>query len=245
MPTSPHTPDELRRGPFLGSVARHNGLLTQKQLRSRAWRRLFADVYASATIPDSLELRIRAAQLLLPAGAVISETAAAFVHGADIRRRNEGLDVTVTVPRDLPFHPRAGLTIRHAELLPEDSETVAGIPVTTPIRTAFDIARRTAVRGNLTEHVVAADALTCKGLFTPGDLAAYACRERFRGWRGIRQVDQVAAHTEPLTESPGETRVRMRIVLAGLPGRRPRSTSAPRAGPSSGGPISHTPSCAS
>src|SRR5690625_2374005 len=157
-PRTPHTPAALRHAPFLGSEARHRGLLTRQQLKSSCWRRLYGDVYVNSEVPDSPKLLIRAAALLLPPGGVISGTTAAWVHGADIRRLGE--DVELTLPRDTPMAPRAGLRIRRAELLAEDVDTVLDIPVTTPIRTAFDLARRPAARGNLTEHVVAADALT-------------------------------------------------------------------------------------
>jgi very-short-patch-repair endonuclease len=50
-----------------------------------------------------------------------------------------------------------------------------------------------------------------------------------RGWRFVRTVDEALRHAEPLSESPMETRQRMRLVLAGLP--RPRAQ-VPIAAPS-------------
>lgn len=207
-------PPELTQGPFLGSEAVRRGLLSRAQLRGPQWRRLSRDVYVFAGLADSPTLRIRAAGLLVPAGAVLSGASAAWVHGADVLR---GPQVEVTVPPLARNRPRDGLTIRRAQLAQDDVTVIRGHPVTTPLRTAFDLARRPAPRGDLTEHVVAADSLAYRARFTPEQLAAFAARPRFTGLRGVRQVAKVAAHCEPRTESPGETRVRMRMVYAGLP----------------------------
>jgi Protein of unknown function (DUF559) len=60
-----------------------------------------------------------------------------------------------------------------------------------------------------------ADAMAHSGDVTPAELAYYAATHR--GLRGVRKVDEVLDLVEPLSESPMETRVRLIIVLAGLP----------------------------
>ncbi|MGY1630328.1 hypothetical protein ACI784_01290 [Geodermatophilus sp. SYSU D01186] len=64
------------------------GLLTAAQLRSSAWRRLFRGVYADADLPDSFDVRIAGAGLLVPARAVFSGRTAA--HRALLAARNSG-----------------------------------------------------------------------------------------------------------------------------------------------------------
>ncbi|MDA8372479.1 MAG: hypothetical protein M0026_21765 [Nocardiopsaceae bacterium] len=217
MSSPTRIPRELRTGPFRGSAAVRSGLISNRQLNGRSWRRLCRDVYVFAEIPDSLQLRVAAVALLLPRGAVVSGTTAAWLHGADIRRRDDPIEVTL--PRATPMRPPTGARVRRAQILAEDIEVIDGLPVTTPMRTGFDLARRVRPHRNATlvEAVVAVDALTHLGLFTPDRLCEYALRPRFHGWRGVRQAAVVAEHAEPLSESPGETRLRLRIVLAGFP----------------------------
>lgn len=54
-------PPALHGKVFLGRDAVGSGLLTRKQLSSRAWRRLFRGVHADASLPDTHEVAITAA----------------------------------------------------------------------------------------------------------------------------------------------------------------------------------------
>jgi hypothetical protein len=65
--------------PFRGSVAVASRLLTARQLQGPYFRRIFHDVYVSAsTTVDHLTMCQAAAQLLPPGGALSHETAALF-----------------------------------------------------------------------------------------------------------------------------------------------------------------------
>lgn len=86
-----------------------------------------------------------------------------------------------------------------------------GLLVTSPLRTAFDLARRS----DIAEAVVAFDALWRAGLVTPEELLGYAS-EHHR-WRGVRQVPRVVKLADRRAENPMESRLRMRLVLGGLP----------------------------
>jgi hypothetical protein len=84
---------------------------------------------------------------------------------------------------------------------------IAGVPVTVPVRTAFDIARF----GTLLEGVTALDTL-CRG--RPDfleQLAGYA-RERPR-WRGVPRVRAALSLASPRTRSPRESALRLFWVL--------------------------------
>lgn len=215
MPTPARVPSELRSVPFVGSDAVARGLLTSRQLDGQLWRRLLRNVYVFHDVPDSLALRVQAVSLLLCAGAVVSGTTAAWVYGADVRRSHEPIEVTL--PRDSPMRPRAGVRVRRAELTDADVAIYNGVPVTVPLRTGFDLARRIRPGLDITEGVVAVDALTHLLLFTPEELVDYGAQPRFFRWRGVRRVELVALQAEPLSESPGESRLRMRLVLSGFP----------------------------
>jgi hypothetical protein len=100
---------------------------------------------------------------------------------------------------------------RSALLEPGDVTEIGGVPVTTPTRTAFDLARQP----SLVEAVVGLDALLNRGGCRLDDVAAYIAGHR--RWRGVRFAEAAFVHAEPLSQSPMESRQRMRLVLAGLP----------------------------
>jgi hypothetical protein len=98
-----------------------------------------------------------------------------------------------------------------SSLAAQDITTFAGVRVTTPDRTAFDMARRLP----LIEAVVAIDAMLGRQLVTPGRLRAFA--ETRPGWPGTAQLRSVLDLAEPSTESPMESGLRLVHVHGGLP----------------------------
>jgi len=201
--------------PFRGSVAVRAGLLTRKQLRGTQWLRLFQDVYVHRDVPLDLRIRVDAVSLLLPAGGVVSGRTAAWLYGGIMPRPTD--PVELTLPRDTPLGPRSDLTIRRALLDEQDVTTVAGLPVTTALRTAFDLARLRKPRHQrqLIEAVVALDALAHAKRFDQDELLAYALGHP--GWRGVRLVSEVVRLVDDGAESPMETRLRLVLVFGGLP----------------------------
>jgi very-short-patch-repair endonuclease len=89
--------------------------------------------------------------------------------------------------------------------------TLAGMPLKTPARTAFDLGRRLSP----VEAVVAVDAMLHKRLTFERELAALAAARP--NWPRVRLLRTVLRHVEPKTESPMETRVRLMLVASGLP----------------------------
>jgi len=69
-------------GVLLGSRAIAEGLITEKQLRRRSYRRLVQGVYADPALEFDHRLRCAGVALLLPAGAAIGGHSAAAWHGA-------------------------------------------------------------------------------------------------------------------------------------------------------------------
>jgi len=193
--------------PFLYSEGIRGGM-TRRQLRGAYWRSVFRGVRVWHEAPLDVRLRIRAAALLLPAGGAVGGRSAAALHGVDVLR-SDG-PVEIVVPRDAAMRPRAGVTVRRALLLPDDVVSVDGIPVTTALRTAFDLARLE----QLVEGVVCLDAFVRAGL-DAGELAEYI--GAYSGWRGVRRAAQALQYADGGAESPMESRLRMVLVLAGLP----------------------------
>ena len=87
---------------------------------------------------------------------------------------------------------------------------VHGIPCTSLVRTAFDLARHRSLR----EGVVALDQLGRLLRLRPDAVLQYA--EERRGWRGVPQVRQAVALTDPRALSTGETRLRLVWMLDAL-----------------------------
>jgi hypothetical protein len=194
---------------FRGSHAIAAGLVTRGRLRGPRFRRLLPDVYCRAAGgPPDLLLRSLAAYRLVEGRGVLSGYSAALLLGADCAPRSD-TPAEVTVPDDLRAHP--GVVVHRDRLLDSEITSTRGIRCTTPLRTAFDLARRP----NLDEAVVAVDGLANRHRFPPDRLLELHARDR--GHRGVARVPGVVALASPYAGSPMETRLRLLIIRAGLP----------------------------
>jgi hypothetical protein len=88
---------------------------------------------------------------------------------------------------------------------------VDGIRVTTPARTALDLARRC----RLDEAVTAIDALGQATRLKVADIELLS--ERYRGRHGIRQARVTLGLVDMGSESPRETWLRLLLIRAGFP----------------------------
>jgi very-short-patch-repair endonuclease len=195
--------------PFRGTSAVADGLLTPAQLRSSAWVRLLNDVYIRRGIPLDHRAWCDAVALTLPAGAAIGGLSAAYLWGVDLVP--PGAPVTVVAPRARSMRRTARVRIHYTTFGEDDVTTFAGLPVTTSERTAFDLGRR----ASRSQALVAVDALLHRKVLRIEDLRSIA-RERL-GWPGAAQLAEVLRLSEPLSESPMETRLRLQLLDAGLP----------------------------
>lgn len=107
------------------------------------------------------------------------------------------------------------VTVYRDRLEPEDVCELRGVLVTSPVRTAFDLARRL-TRG---EAVAAVDALYQTGRVTKRRLARYT--DRHPRCRNVRYCRKIVELSDEGAESPQETKTRLALVDAGLP--RPES----------------------
>ncbi|MEU8131248.1 hypothetical protein AB0B68_28885 [Micromonospora sp. NPDC049049] len=210
MPKAPRRPPQLRGRVFRGSTAVSRGLLTRNELRSSAWRPLFRDVYADAQIAVTHTIRCTAiGRWLVPPGAAIAGRAAAGLYGCAKSSASEPVDVLV--PTATRIGPTAGIRVHHGEIDSGDTVDRAGVTVTSPARTCWDLARWL----DVIEAVVVIDAMLANRLTTTPALREYALsRAGRRGWRSLlRAVDLADAGAE----SPQESRTRVGLVSAGLP----------------------------
>jgi hypothetical protein len=209
MPTPISKPEPLRSTVFAARDAIERGLLTRNQLRSGAWQRVFRGVWADADLHVTYRMRVLAAgQLLLPDGAVIAGRSAAYLYGAELARDHDPVDVASRTR----FGPVQGLRVHRSELPASDLRRSAeGMWLTSPQRTCWDLA------GWLPEidAVPIIDVLIAKNVVSVGALRRYGLsRAGVRGWRKLLQVCHLA---DPGAQSPQESRVRVGLMLAGLP----------------------------
>lgn len=196
--------------PFRASKVIASGRITARMLRGRAWRRLFFDVYISSASFDAGNHRMwcEAAGLIMPRGACIGGWSSAQLWGASLLPTDA--PVWVSVPLNARMRPANRLRIQRTPLPPDDIDRSFGFPVTTSVRTAFDLGRYLP----RTDALVALDAL-CNCLVKPSELEAYATARW--SWPRTRQLRSLLPMIEPRTESPMETRVRLLVVDGGLP----------------------------
>jgi hypothetical protein len=101
--------------------------------------------------------------------------------------------------------------VHRDRLLADEVTSVHDVACTTPLRTAFDLARRP----DHAQAVVAVDRLANRHRFHPDRLLELY--DRYRGRRGVARIPRVVDMASPYAGSPMETRLRLLITTAGLP----------------------------
>lgn len=200
-------PRALSFVPFRGSDAVKRGVLTKAMLRGPSWRRLFPDVYVNALAYDAQDHRMwcDAVALTLRDGEAIDRYSAAFLWGVDLLPRDAR--VTVCVPRSARVWPQPRRDVVRTALAHDDVTVLAGIPVTTPLRTAFDLGRQP----DRTSALIALDAMCHRKLVRITEL------EDRPGQKGCRRLRELLPLVDPRAESPMETRLRLLLHDAGAP----------------------------
>lgn len=209
--TSPtYRPSRLQWQLFRGSEAVRREVLTPTQLRSGAWMRVRSDVYADARLERDHELACRAAALRLPTEATLAGPSAAYLDGVRHAARADD-PVHVLVPTGHSFGPRQGLRVHEAHMLPGDVSVRGGLRRTSPARTAWDVAAWL----DVVPAVAIVDGLLAGKLVDDALLGALL--ERRQGDRGWRRAQRVFDLADAAAQSPPESQLRVRLVLAGLP----------------------------
>lgn len=190
-------PDQLIGSPVTLDDARLHGLGPWR-LRTKAWRRIAPRTYLVAGHEATAELKIAAAARRLPPSAVFSGFTAAWLFGLDVEPCDP---IEITIPPPTPVSARVGMRVRRRALPETDAGRARGYRVTSISRTLYDLCRGL----DVTEAVVLLDAALHRRLISMNRLRDHG---RFVQW---------LEHVEPKAESPMETRLRMRLVLDGLP----------------------------
>ena len=194
---------------FVGAEAISGGRLTRGQLR---WN--YTAVHPGVYVPNDAErtvpLNAVAAWLWTGRRCVIAGRAAAALHGAQWVDPGTPIEVIADHTRR-----RVGVVV-HEERIADDEITCIGeLPVTTPTRTALDLARHLP-RDRAVAHL---DALAAAVGVSAEDVIDLAVR--YRGARGIRRARTALALMDAGAQSPKETWLRLLLIDAGLP--KPRT----------------------
>ncbi|HEX6759404.1 MAG TPA: DUF559 domain-containing protein [Propionibacteriaceae bacterium] len=192
--------------PFSRADARRAGI-GLRELLSPRFHKIFYDCYVASTVPITTELRADAALGISPPGSYVSHFTAAQLWGAVVP---DVSDVHLTVPS------QAGRTVRRgvkAHAAAEGSATtrINALPITTPPQTFLDLA---AAGLDLVALVVLGDSLIKSRRTTARQLAEAAIMWRGRGAKAARRA---AGYVRDGVDSVTESRLRMLLVLAGLP----------------------------
>ena len=211
--SQPEIVGRLAAGPFTTAQAIEAGI-SPTRLQSRDFRQVFRGVWVPQGAEDTREMRFAAARLVIPPRGRLCGLTAAWLHGADVHRLDD-LDVQVGFAKGERIRSRPGIDVCQESLDDADIVVLDGLRVTSPVRTVFDCLRWL----KNPEGLVVADSLAHLDLVEVAEVRAYfASKRRLRNLRiGERLVDLI----EPLSESPMETRTRVRLIDAGLP--RPQS----------------------
>jgi hypothetical protein len=207
MAPTPRIPPELTKGPFTVDEARRHGV-SRAQLLGASWRRLGGGYYAFHAIAHDPDVVLAAAMRRLPRNAVFSGRTAAWLHGLDLLPCEP---IDVTLPLGCPTSRLVGLAVRRSTVEAGEVVIRRGQPATSVVRTIADLGRRLP----LLEAVAALDMALHRRLLKLVALRSWAgAHPRYRGVARLRRATVLA---DPATESVMETRLRLLLVLAGLP----------------------------
>lgn len=193
---------------FIGSVALASGRLTRSRLRWN-YRAMFPDIYSSKLAVVSLHRSTVGAWLWSGRNGVIAGRAAAAIHGA--------LWIDAATPVEMIWkcgRPPKGILVRNERIDADEIVRVSELMVTSPARTAFDVARHLP-RDSAVRHL---DALAQATGVTIADVLPLV--DRYPRARGLPRARVALALMDGGAQSPQETRVRLILIDDGLPAPR-------------------------
>ena len=212
MSTNPQLP----RTPFTAATLLATGITRptlRRLVKEGVVRQVIAGVYLLADVELTVELRSQAVALVAKPHHVVADRTAAWIWDIGTYAYSE-LDYppieTVALRGHNPCR-RAGVSGRTRDLADHEIVTVSGIRVTTPLRTALDLACVLHRR----EALAALDAFRRVHDLSIAQLEVEL--PRFAGRRGVVQLKELLPLSDPRAESARESWTRLVIVSAGLP----------------------------
>ena len=193
---------------FVGNELLEGGL-TPGQLRWR-YRAVHPRIYVPRDAASSIQLDAYAAWLWTDRRGIVSGRAAAALRGAQWVVPDTPIEMIAPQGR-----PRPGVLIRNQRIDWDEVCMIDDLSVTTPTRTALDLARHFA-RDTAVKYL---DALAAATGITAEDVAPLV--ERYRGARGMKRARIALDLMDGGAQSPKETWLRLLAVDAGYP--RPRT----------------------
>lgn len=177
------------------------------RLAGSDFQRLFRGIYVGAEVTADVKLRAQAAIRLAAPGGFASHHTAALIYGAV---PPHSPDVHISRRQKNKRSVKRGLMV-HLASEAAASTRFAGVPISTPEQCFLEIA---AAGATLVDLVILGDSLVKKSRTTPARLVAAA--DKWQGHRA-RLARRAAGFVRAGVDSPMESRLRMLIVLAGLP----------------------------
>jgi very-short-patch-repair endonuclease len=190
---------------FIGSEALAAGALTKTQLATR-YRRLLPDVYIRRDVDATVELRSKAGWLWSGRRGVVAGFAAAALHGSKWVDDARVVDLIHNNRRSPP-----GLRTHWDRIEKDEIEFVAGMPVTSPVRTSLDFGCWYPIM----TAIAAIDALARATEVKAADIELLG--RRYGGRRGISRARQAVDLIDAGAQSPKESWLRVVLIQAGLP----------------------------
>ena len=167
-----------------------------------------------AEVPDTPTVRALAARLVVPDHAVASDDYSAFVLGVDTRSPGNRFEHRpMYVVQHSRYRSADGYAlVRQSKDIPnEDVMVIAGLRLTTPLRTAADLLRLK----RRPYALAAADAMGLAHVIDVDELRGYV--GSLHHMPGLIQAQELAVRVTDLAESHGESWQRCRILDAGFP----------------------------
>lgn len=192
------------RQPFTTAQAAAAGL-GRRKLQSRSFRRLFRGAYIDSAVIITDEVLAKAALLLSPAGSHVSHHSAARLWGG-VAPDDGATHVTSVAARAKIKGIRSHRRRRQTATVVKN-----GVPLSSPDQVFLDLA---SVGAGLVDLVVLGDSLVMANRTTPERLAGLVASARGAGSLRAREASSLV---RPGARSPMETRLRLLVVLAGLP----------------------------
>lgn len=200
-------PLALREGPFTIAEAEAAGV-SRGQLRGSAWRRVCPGWYCWTGYRLTETARLIPIARGLPEGFAFAGLIAARLHDLDVPLDGRP---EVIVPAPTATSERVAAIVRREQLDRSDVVIRKGLPVTSALRTCFDLAGRLA----LPDAVVVVDQALAAGLVDLAALQEFVTERA--GANGVVKARRAISLAEPRSESPMETRLRLLLELSGLP----------------------------
>jgi hypothetical protein len=190
---------------FLGGEALAAGRVTRHQLQ-----RWYTTVYRGVYVPKGAEVSLRdrtiGAWLASGRRGVVAGVAASALHHVSWVDPNEPIELL-----GVKCRPQPGLVPRLERVADDEVAHASGLPVTTRVRTAYDVGRHQ----NRLQALARLDALMWTQRFSIDEVRELA--DRYPRARGIRQLRELLPMVDGGAASPRESHIRLWLIDAGMP----------------------------